>query len=167
MVRQTRHVVIPWSMFKLETCLSRHYIENDAAFTDSFVSELIQLFPRLEEITVGISQTDVADIAASRQPWSIWERLQRPCKLEAFARFEPTSEEEPEITVVDNAYREEPLRSLYHQVGRISGSFERAANIIAATLGTQRIPAPMIAQVYQLSQCTDAGYMWEEVRGTL
>ncbi|KAK7732406.1 hypothetical protein SLS63_005084 [Diaporthe eres] len=137
------------------------YIENNVAFAHPFVPELIRLFPRLEEITVGISQTDVANIFPSLQRWSTWELVQRPCKLEAFARFEPTSEEEPEITVVDNAYREEPLRSLYRQVGRISGSFERAANIIAATIGTQRVPAPMIAKVYQLSQCTDAGYKWE------
>lgn len=167
-VRQTRHVVIPWSIFTLETSLSSEYnIENDDAVTCSFVYELIRLFPRLEEITVGVSQTDVVEIVASRQRWSTWERLrlQRPCKLAAFARFETTSEEEPEITVVDNAYREEPLRSLYRQVGRISGSFEKAANIIAAFTGTQCVPAPMIARVYQLSQCTDAGYKWDEIRG--
>lgn len=164
-VRQTRHVVIPWLIFTLETHLLRNYIDYDDGFTYSSVYELIRLFPRLEEITVGISQTDGVDIVASPQRWSTWERLQRPCKLGAFARFEPTSEEEPEITVVDNAYREEPLRSLYRQFGRISGSFGRSANIIAATIGTQRIPAPMIARVYQLSQCTDAGYKWEEIRG--
>ncbi|KAG6359705.1 hypothetical protein INS49_010757 [Diaporthe citri] len=165
-VRQARHVVIPWKSFQLENYLSWQDIERDEGFTYSFVSELIRLFPRLEEITVAISQTDVADTVASRQCRSTWEPPQRPCKLGAFARFEPTSEEQPEITVVDNAYREEPLRSLYRQVGRISGSFERAANIIAATIGTQRLPAPMIAHVYQLSQGADAGYKWQEIPGT-
>lgn len=165
-VRQTRHVVIPWPFFQLEHYRSHQYIEHDGDFTYSFVYELVRLFPRLEEITVAISQMDVADIVASPQWWSTWEPPQRPCKLGAFARFEPTTEEQPEITVVDNAYREEPLRSLYHKVGRVSGSFGRAANIIAATIGTQRVPVPMIARVYQLSQGTDAGYKWEEVPGT-
>lgn len=165
-VRQTRHVVIPWPLFQSERYASQPDIQHDEDFDDSFVYELVRLFPRLEEITLAISQMDVADIVASRQRWSFWEPPQRPCKLGAFAIFEPTSEDQPEINVVDNAYREEPLRSLYRQVGRISGSIERAANIIADIIGTPRVPVPMIAQVYELSQVTDAGYKWEEVPGT-
>lgn len=66
---------------------------------------------------------------------------------------------------MDNAYREEPLRTLFCDVGSTSGTFERAANIIAAAIGTQRVPAPTIAQVCQLVQGTDVGYKWETLPG--
>lgn len=157
-VRHTRHIVIPWWLLRLANLWSRRDIQNDKDFTYSFVADLMRIFQQLEEITVAISQLDVADSAALRRlTVSEWELPERPCKLSSSARFEPTSEEQPEITVVDNAYREEPLRSLFCDVGRISGSFERAANIIAATIGTRRVPAPKIAQVCQLVQGTE----WE------
>lgn len=154
-VRHTRHIVIPLGLLMLTAHASRQDIKNDKDFEYSFVADLVRLFPRLEEITVAFSQMDVADTVASRLSGSRWKLPERPCKLSASARFEPTSKEQPEINVVDNAYREEPFRSLFCCVGRISGSFGRAANIIAATIGNRRVPKPRIAQVCQLVQGTE------------
>lgn len=165
MVRQARHIALSWSLLQLVHFASWDCVNNDRALKDSGVGQLLQVFPRLEEISVALSQVDLADFVASRRRWAPWRPPRRPCKLESLARLEPACADLPETAVGDNAQLEGPLRSLYRHVKKISGTFVEAADIIAPVIGTQPLPAPMIAQVCQFSQDTSAGYKWEELPG--
>lgn len=64
-VRHSRHIVIPWWLMWLVTHSSWQDIQNDEDLTYSFVADLMRVFPRLEEITVAITQVDV-----SPETWS-------------------------------------------------------------------------------------------------
>lgn len=157
LMRQARHLALSRSLFEfLHKDAWIHVHDDIRCVADSMLADLLQIFTRLEEISVALSQFDLADFVASNEKctWPPWPLPQRPCKMEPLGGLE------------DDAHLEEPLRSLYRQVQKNCGKFVETVDTMSARVRVRRVPVPMITQVYQLSQDIKLGYKWEEFPDT-
>lgn len=156
-MRQARHIALSRSLFEFLHRDGWPHVHDDIRWVgDSMLADLLQIFKQLDQISVALSQSDLADFVASREncTWPPWPLPQRPCKLEPLEGLE------------DNAHLEEPLRSLYRQVQKSCGTFVETVDTMSARVRVRRVPVPMITQVYQLSQDTKLEYKWEELPDT-